>query len=230
MKQTLEVNLRLLFLIVFASLIPTLSQAATTFSDRIAFEKTLGTSLTDDYENPGYYKGSFLSIWNDADMSAVLREVSYKTTAFLNTNIITDNSVNNNRYYCSGCNGSFELDFTTTSVGDSNGVFGVGFNYLSDGTPPYMAFVTYGDGSTENIFINTSDNFDTFFGLSSDLLIQTIHIGLIDGKKGFYSHFNLDNLTIGSSISVVPLPAGLPLFAAGLAFIGFVSRRKNWRR
>lgn len=230
MKKILKVNLGLLFSIIFASLLPALSQAATTFSDRIAFEQTLGTSITDDYENPGYYKGTFTSVWSDADMSAVLGEVNYKATAFSNMNIIIDDGINSNRYYCSGCNGSFELDFTSTSVGDSNGVFGVGFNYRSSVFPPFLAFVTYGDGSTENILLNESDNFDTFFGLSSDLLIQSIHIGLLDGKKGFNSQFRLDNLTFGSSISVVPLPAGLPLFAAGLALIGFVSRRKNRKR
>jgi hypothetical protein len=73
---------------------------------RAAFASSLSVSVTDRYEN------------------ALLGETRYRSTGFADTNMVF--SALGNTYDCAGCNGSFELSFTSTSVGGSGGVFGVG--------------------------------------------------------------------------------------------------------
>lgn len=204
---------------LITGLLLTSASAATTFSDRTLFEPTLNTSVTDDYSNAGY--GTPLSILSDANMSAVLGETTYSSTGFTNHNLIADHGLNNT--YCAGCNGSFNLGFASTSVGTSDGVYGVGFDYNNGSNPTYTAFVTFGDGSTENYALPTTSN--SFFGITSDLLIASMHLGLINGGVSTSGYFYMDNLTIGS-VSAVPLPAGLPLYGAGIALLGLV----GWHR
>lgn len=196
--------------------------AATTYSDRSLFEATLGTSNTDDYEGAGYPGGA---IQSDAAMSAVIGETDYQSTYFPNFNIVNDYGSGNNRY-CAGCNGSFELGFTTTSVGSANGIFGVGFNYRNDINNPYLAFVTFGDDTTDNFALLANNDLNTFFGLTSDLLIKSIHFGLLGGGVTHDGNFQLDNLTIGS-ISTIPLPSALPLYGAGLLILGLAGYRRR---
>ena len=123
-------------------------------------------------------------------------------------------------FYCAGCNGSFRLTFTSTSVGTASGVFGVGMDIISNSpsTSPYTAFVTFGDNSTQD-FLLPGDG--TFWGITDSTLIKSIHIALSNnGTQGGY--FVIDNLTIGAS--AVPEPASGVLVLAGIA--GWVLKRK----
>jgi hypothetical protein len=187
--------------------------------DRATFEAALDTKIVDDYENPSY-----VFVQPDADMSAVVGETQYTSTGFPNNNIVFQSG--GNHYYCAGCNGSFLLDFTSTSVSGAGGVYGVGFDFSNGRTLPYVAYVTYGNGSTENLALSPAGFPDLeFWGITSDLLIASIHFGLTDGGTTREGDFALDNLTIGNAGSV-PEPGSLTLLGLGLAGLGLSRRRK----
>lgn len=193
--------------------------------DRTTFESSLGSMIVDDYENTGYVFNQ-----NDAAMSAVLGETQYTSTGFINHNLVPDGPTAGNNYYCAGCNGSFLLDFTSTSVGGPNGVYGVGVDFFNQNSDDlYNAFITYGDGSTENILLDQTYFIGgswLFFGVTSDLLISSIHFGLENGGATVMGSFGIDNLTIGSGTASVPAPGALALFSLGLIGIG-LSRKKQ---
>lgn len=185
------------------------SQAAPTFfANRAGFLATLNSSVTDDYSNPGY-----VFINSDAAMSAVLGETDYRSTGFSNLNIV------NGAAYCAGCNGSFELSFTTTSVGDANGVFGVGLDVKAN--TGYHAYITFGDNSMQDVLVAGS-----FFGLTATEEIKSIHFGLANGGTTTGGSFLIDNLTIGSQGSRVPEPASLALVGTALLGVFGASRRR----
>ncbi len=193
------------------------AQAAPTFyATRGAFESTLSVSVTDTYENPGY-----VFIQSDAAMSAVLGETDYRATGFGDLNIVFNTLVG--KAYCAGCNGSFELSFTSTSVGGSGGVFGVGLDIVGNaGTPDYVAFITYGDGATQEVDLPQGSG---FFGLTSTDLVRSIHFGLAGGGSTQLGSFSIDNLTIGGPGRTVPEPGGLALVGLALAAAGLMRRR-----
>jgi len=196
------------------------AEAGTTiYTDRSSFEASLGASVIDDYSNPGY---KYLQ--SNAVMSSVLGETDYASTGFLPFEInIVDQAPQGEFYYCAGCNGSFILSFTTTSVGTLDGVFGVGFEFIN-GLDLYGAFVTFGDGSQKNIDLPVavpSFPLDTFFGITSGLSIKSIAIGLPNGQATNLGTFGIDNLTIGK-----PVPGPLPLLGVGAAF-GFSRKLKK---
>ncbi len=181
--------------------------APTYFAARPAFSGQLGASVTDNYSNPGY-----VFIQNNAVMNAVLGETDYRTTGFNDLNIVSGGT------YCAGCNGSFELSFTTTSVGDANGVFGVGLDVLDNSG--YFAFVTFGDGSTDNVLVTGS-----FFGLTSPQEVKSIHFGLTGGGSTQGGVFRIDNLTIGAAGAAVPEPTTTALLT--LALLGLAATRRK---
>jgi hypothetical protein len=194
----------------------------TLYTDVVTFEGKLGTSIVDDYEDPGY---SFSQ--DNATMSGVLGETRYEPTGFSNNNLIP--TANNNQYYCAGCNGSFDLFFDATSVTTGNGVFGVGLNYFN--TAPsfnFDALVTYGNGDTElfDLAIVSVSDFDGFFGLTSDRLISSISFGP-DGGITQNGSFGIDNLTIGdmAAMGAVPEPATWAFMIFGFGAIGGALRR-----
>lgn len=188
------------------------SAAITFFNSRPAFEAALGTFITDGYNSPPY--GAGFQIYSDAVMSAFLGETDYQTTGFSNLNIKDANG-----RYCAGCNGSFRLSFTTTSVGSANGVYGAGLDITVNSTSlPYHAFITFGDNTTQDVLLPTTPG---FWGVTADQEIKSIHFGLANGGTTTNGSFQIDNLTIGSAL--VPAPGALALLGAA----GLMARRRR---
>jgi hypothetical protein len=196
------------------------AQAATLFGDRSTFQSNLSNIIVDDYSNPGYLAGdqtnnSAISIHTNASMNNVLGETKYQTTGFDDLNIMLKSS---NIEYCAGCNGSFLLDFTETSVGTALGVFGAGFDILS--ATQYVAHVTFGDNSTQDYSLANQQ----FWGITSDKSIKSIHVGLENGATTVEGYISIDNLTIGATS--VPEPTTM-LGIFGLGAIGTTSFLKR---
>ncbi|NER52580.1 MAG: PEP-CTERM sorting domain-containing protein, partial [Symploca sp. SIO1A3] len=213
------------------------AEAFSLFSDRSTFESQLDNFIVDDYSNPGYlagdnFDGANFDSHTDTNISNIIGETQYTTTGFSNNNLIPGQS-SGDPYYCAGCNGSFLLDFTSTSVGNNSGVFGVGFDIegVAEGVFGTFAFVTFGDGSTDNFLV--PERVDEFWGITSDLLISSIHFGLENGganTDNSVQRMALDNLTIGSggTSTAVPEPAStLALLAFGAAAAGTVLKKKQ---
>ena len=178
----------------------------TVHSSRTAFEDTLGASVTDSYSNPGY---GFVQ--NNAAMSAVLGETDYVSTGFNNLNIVVGGR------YCAGCNGSFRLLFTSTSVTEGNGVFGVGLDVFTNSG--YSALVTFGDGGTQLYALNGGGS---FWGITSTRQVSQIDFGP-GGNAATSGYFQIDNLTIGA----VPEPQTWALLIVGFGMIGAASRHRR---
>ena len=223
-KSSIKRSVMVIFgFVMCAGWVESASSAVVFMNNRAGFEASLSSLITDDYENPGYVFNQ-----NDAVMSGVIGETAYTATGFSNVNLVP--SFAGGHYYCAGCNGSFLLDFTSTSIGNASGVDGIGFNFFNraGGGGPYHAFVTFGDNSTTNFALPAiafSDPFTAFWGITSALSIQTIHLGLANGGTTQGGSFGLDNLTIGAT--QVPEPTTLTLFGLGLAGLGFARRRKK---
>jgi len=203
----------LIFFIILNLLMAKSALAGVTlYTDRATFEAQLDTNniVIDDYENPGYTSGDIVHVdteiekrdgFSDAAMSAVLGETKYIVTNPVFYNLVYVNFVVDpgNRFYCTGCNGTFTLDFTSTSFGDSTGVFGAGFyvGFSRRSVNPYqpaIATVTFGDDSTQDYILTTQ----SFFGVVAEENIKSIHVGGPGGTdvSGNFS-FYMDNLIIG---------------------------------
>lgn len=203
------------------------AQASTLFNDRIKFENQLNNFIIDDYENPNYLKGdiasnSFIDIHTNASMNSVFGETKYKTTTPFGVNgyNIIYSPLSGNHAYCAGCNGSFLLDFTQTTVSNALGVFGAGFDILF--STEYFAYVTFGDDSTKNFSLG----YQTFWGITSEKSIKTVHVGLKNGGSTINGSIVIDNLTIGAKS--VPEPASvIGLLALGGFGATSLSKRKR---
>ncbi len=62
----------------------------------------------------------------------------------------------------------------------------------------------------------------SFFGLTSTTAFTSVSFSLLIGEDA-----GLDNVSFGGAVSVVPLPAALPLFGTGLVVMGFLGWRKK---
>lgn len=201
--------------------------APTVYGDRNSFMSAVGTTVTDNYTNPGYTLPAGQYSLSNAAMSAVLGETSYQSTGFYNWNNVNTSL----GLYCSGCNASFRLGFTTTSVGDSSGVYGMGFDiYISHG---FHAYVTYGDDSTSSLAMPYSINNGGFFGLTSTSGIKSVHFGQANGgpvSDGTTGYLQISNLTIAGApapAAPVPEPESYAMLLAGLATLGAIARRRK---
>lgn len=221
------------FALAASLVVPATAYASTiTYADAASFQAALQNSVVDTYSAAGYqhgdkFDGPTQDFFSDAAVSAVFGETDYKSTGFANFDLIVHDAAND--YYCAGCNGSFQLSFTDTTVGDTSGVYGAGFNFINTGN--YVAFVTFGDASTANYQLpfaaKIGDSFTSFFGITSDLAVSSIHLGLQNGGATNNAVFAIDNLTIGdqSTASAVPdATSSLALFAIGLSAVMI------WRR
>lgn len=220
---------------------PSHATATVTYTYKPTFLSVVGTTITDTYDAPGYQSGvptlSGGHILTDAAMSAVLGETTYKSTYLSNYNDVyhVSSSIPSNNVYCAGCNGSFQLGFSSTSISRANGVYGVGFNFINQSInqgPGYTAYVTFGDGSAQNYLLpdatqNGAGGLGGFFGIKSDLQITSIAFGGTDGATTGLGSFSIDNLTIGAAPTTIPLPASLPLFASGLCGLVLLHRRRR---
>ncbi len=181
-----------------AALLAREAEAATpTYYNSLAsFTNDIQSSVTDDYSNPGY-----VFIQNNAAMNAVLGETDYETTGFDNLNIVSGG------YYCAGCNGSFRLSFTTTSVGTAAGVNGVGVDIpVNSPMLPYYAYITFADGTTEDVQLPGAGS---FWGVSAPERIESIHFGLSMGGATQNGSFGIDNLIIGDGMDTTPCGDGI---------------------
>lgn len=203
-----RIGTALAFGMVAALSASTANAAITFFNSRPAFEGSLGTFITDSYLDSVY--GAGFNIYSNAQMSAFLGETDYRSTGFSEWNF----KLSDERY-CAGCNGSFELSFTTTSVGNATGVYGAGLD-VSANSGNYIAFITFGDNTTQDVALPTSG----FWGVTADQAITKIHFGLAGGGARTDGSFVIDNLTIGSA---VPAPGALALLGAA----GLVARRRR---
>ncbi|MCC5649265.1 PEP-CTERM sorting domain-containing protein [Nostoc sp. XA013] len=205
------------------------AQASTLFSNRTTFQNDLSTFIVDDYQNPGYLTGNIsnssnLDIYTNAALNSVVGQTKYKTTTPFGGengyNLITGDPLGN-RAYCAGCNGSFLLDFTQTTVGNTLGVFGAGFDILS-GTQ-YFAKVTFGDNSMQDFSLAGQN----FWGITSEKSIKTVHVGLQGGGSTTNGSILIDNLTIGGIKSVPEPTSVIGLLALG---VGSLVKRKQQQK
>ncbi len=207
------------------------AQAFNLFGDRTTFQSQLDTFIVDDYENPGYLNGDYgdyryVDYHSDASMNNVLGETRYQTTGFTQGHVIYGLFGNNQHGYCAGCNGSFLLDFTQTSVGSTLGVFGAAFDLLV-GTD-YFAHVIFGDNSQQDFSLASVGT--GFWGITSDQKIKSIHLGLQGGGTTQNGYITIDNLTIGSNVNPesVPEPSSvLGVLALGALGVASVHKRKK---
>ena len=122
--------------------------------------------------------------------------------------------------YCAGCNGSFLLDFSETSLTQGNGVSAIGFDFFKSSA--YFATVSYGNGAVDNFRLALGDG---FWGITSDQQIKSIHFGLINGQSTTSGYLEIDNLTIGQVAASVPEPGNLALLGIGLLGLALSRRR-----
>lgn len=214
----------------------------TTFTGRTTFESFLTNKIVDDFAIPPYN-----IIQSDAAMSAVVGETQFTATGFAGLNLVWSGR------YCNGCDGTFRMGYAGSSLSDGTGVFGVGFDFFDNGMndrTPYLAYVTFGDGSTANLGLGAGSG---FFGLTSTAMIASIHVGLQNGGASTAGYISIDNLTLGSGETpmkkqafrtfneesffeeplqtalpqtTAPEPASVALMAAGMMGLGAA----QWRR
>jgi PEP-CTERM motif len=208
--------MNLKFAVAASMLLAAQAQALeTSYADRAPFGAALGGSVTDDYSNPGYVFRQ-----SNIDMSAVLGETDYQSTAFEDANYVSSGR------YCAGCNGSFTLSFGTTSVTQGNGVFGVGFDYFNAGDPSYDALVTFADGDSELYTLDLADFHGAlaFWGLTSTRQIASIAFGPNGGLSASGS-FGIDNLTVGA----IPEPTTWAMLIIGVGLVGAAGRSRRFQ-
>jgi MYXO-CTERM domain-containing protein len=168
----------------------------TYYNDQATFLADVTDNVLDDYSNPGYVFNQ-----SNVQMSGVLGETDYESTGHMNINIV------NGGYYCAGCNGSFELSFLTTSMGEPEGVNGVGFTIAThDVMNPYFAYITFADGTTADIQMPASGN---FWGVTAPERIERIHLGLSMGGTTVGGSFGIDDLIIGDGFDETPCGDGI---------------------
>ncbi len=197
--------------------------APITYSSHSAFTASIGSSIVDTFSNSGYTSGDVqdgpdFDWFYNAGMSAVLGQTDYFATGYGDGANLVDQT-GGNPFYCGGCDGSFLMTFTSTTVGTATGVYGAGFSIRASSNPtlqPTYAHITFGDLTTANYLMLSGQ----FFGVTNDALIQSIHIGGLGGAATTDMYFEMDDLEIGASPSAgspIPEPTSLLLLSSALA-------------
>lgn len=199
------------------------------WNERALFEGQLGQKYTEDFENPAYHSNGDISsssnfqVFSDARMNEISPEIGFRPSNWANRNLIISRD-GGDHSYCAGCNGSFELDFTSTSLTQNGGVFGVGLNVMPSSNTNYFATVLFADNTVLDFALSTI--WDDFWGIISDIAIAKIHFGLQGGQPASTGAFEIDNVTFGSKAAAdVPAPAAFLLMLVGLAGIGAIRRK-----
>ena len=208
--------MRFLRLATLAAMFAAGVQAATIHNSSGSFTGAVGTAITDGFGVAEGYPAGF-GIYSNSTMNAYFGETRYVTTGFTDWNILSGGG------YCAGCNGSFLLDFTATSLGTAQGVYGVGMDILGNDTgTPYFAFITFGDDTTLNQALPAGVS---YFGITDPLLIKSIHFGLSGGGSTTGGSFLIDNLTIAAAAQI-PEPASVMLLGSALAALAILRRMR----
>jgi hypothetical protein len=207
--------------VAIAAMASSPAESVTIFDSRATFTAEAGELLTDDYEDPGYAE-----FQDDASMNAVKGLTRYETTFFPDFDEVIDFS--GQHVYAGGfTSGSFRLDFTADSLGGA-GVRAVGFDYINNVTSPYVAFVSFADGTSQNFLLDASPfglpPLPDFFGLTSSVAITQIHIGLADGGATSDNLFAIDNLSVATP---VPEPGTITLLGMGVATFALARGRSR---
>ncbi|MEZ5893999.1 MAG: VPLPA-CTERM sorting domain-containing protein [Parvularculaceae bacterium] len=118
---------------------------------------------------------------------------------------------------------SFTFDYDLSDVGTTATIFGRPFtggdlspNYAAHPSPFYAA----GSSGSGNGFFTLSS------GVGQTLVDQVVFRIFADNVTQIYE-LVIDTHFLYGKASEVPLPAALPLFAAGLAGLGFAGRRRK---
>jgi hypothetical protein len=160
--------------------------------------------------------------------------VTYRTLGFPNHNTVgVYQQGNDERFYCGGCNGAFELGLSSTAVSTTRGVFGLAFNIVTNtGFSPYRLDVLYGDDSAESfelpVFGGTGGVTKLFWAITSGSGIRSVRAVSVDGSLVTSAGFAIDDLTVAAS--PVPLPASLWLLLSALGALAMRVRRDAARR
>jgi hypothetical protein len=216
-------GLLLVAAVAIATLSPLPAGSVTVFDSRAEFSAVAGALLTDDYEDAGYAE-----FQDDASMNAVKGLTRYQTTFFPDFDEVID--LAGQHVYSGGFTaGSFSLDFTADSLG-GKGVRAVGFDYFNGVSKPYLAFVSFADGSSENFALPSAGfalpPLTDFFGLTSSIAITRIHIGLENGGATGDNLFAMDNLGIASPVRE---PGSATLLGVGIAAFALSRTRLRGR-
>jgi len=116
-------------------------------------------------------------------------------------------------------------DNPVVSFGGGATAFGANWDTAGPGGPGtgIFLFVTFEDGSTQNVAVPIPDSFTgNFFGIVSDMTIRSIRLDA-DGLGGNFETFDADNVRFVE----VPEPTSLALCGLmGAGFLGYRLRRR----
>ncbi len=221
MKHRISIRLnRSIFYFLFFSLLLNINIAQATvkvFTDRSQWQASLsGTFVTEDFNSLAYTNN--------------VAETFYLPSGL----IISSNRRNKTRI----------SDFAFSHIGEGKAlqtfqtldikypgqhVLGYGFDYADlDWSGATLSFDNFSMSlpMTTDADVSISANDFAFFGFRVDSPNE-LDDGGFSIKINGYEGYALDNLTVASSVSSVPLPGALPLFLSGL--LGFVLLRKPAR-
>jgi hypothetical protein len=108
--------------------------------------------------------------------------------------------------------------------------FGVqGFAFVAPGST-FTSFpsATISDSDWNSILNGTINGIlDITLDRSADITITLFGLGVAEGSNGITDASPLPTITGESVLVATPIPASLPLFAGGLGFVGYLSRRRK---
>ncbi|MEL7345351.1 MAG: VPLPA-CTERM sorting domain-containing protein [Pseudomonadota bacterium] len=216
--------------------------AIVTFTDRVAFTDATEPLLSEDFEGfdqdtgfasiaPEITDFSLSVTKNSPDLvGSGFNKIETQPYPFSSTSPANQNTIDGSSYAVVG------LEDDGSNLGDVFSVlfdydvfaFGADFAKLNDNDITRSRFdFLDADGNNVGGFVpDTQVNGSVrFFGFLSDQAFRTITVTAISGTTDGEG-FGMDNLLYSAEPSEIPLPASLPLLAAGIAAFGFLRRSK----